>query len=59
MVDPNNVVELEDVTTLAIESLILRRVEEETLTATQGEMGQISANPNGSINPNPKTSTKP
>jgi hypothetical protein len=42
MVEPENVIELEDVTTSETESLIPMRVEEETSTTTQGEVGQSS-----------------
>jgi len=43
-VEPKNVIELEDVTNLEIDSLIPMRVEEETLTIAQGEVGKSSEN---------------
>jgi hypothetical protein len=58
MTEPENVVELEDVTTSKTEFLIPIRVKEETSTTTQGEMSQISMNPNGGTNPKPKTPSK-
>jgi hypothetical protein len=42
MREPENVVELEDVTTSETESINLTWVEEETSTMTQGEVGQSS-----------------
>jgi hypothetical protein len=44
MVKPENVIEMEDVTTSEIESLSPTRVKEETSIATQGEVGKISGN---------------
>jgi predicted HTH transcriptional regulator len=40
MREPENIVELEDVTTSETESIILTWVEEETSTTTQGEVGK-------------------
>jgi hypothetical protein len=57
--EPENVVELEDVTTSETESLSPTRVEEETSIVAQGEMGQSSTNPNETQNPNPETHAKP
>jgi hypothetical protein len=59
MAKPKNVVELEDFTTSETKSLILTRVDEETLTVAQGETGQSFANPIDNTNPNPETPTKP
>jgi hypothetical protein len=42
MVEPENIIELEYVTTLETKSLIPKRVEEETSTVTQGEVGKSS-----------------
>jgi hypothetical protein len=39
MIETKKMIELEDVTTLVTETLILRRVEDEILTTAEGEMG--------------------
>jgi hypothetical protein len=39
MREPENVIDLEDVTTSKTNSIRLTQVEEETLTTTQGEVG--------------------
>jgi hypothetical protein len=59
MVEPENVVEIEDVTTSKTDSLNPMRVEEETSTMVQGEVGKSFGTRNGITNPNPETSTKP
>jgi hypothetical protein len=59
MVEPENIIELEDVTTSETESLSPTRVEEETSTMTQGEVGKSSRTRNGITNPNPETPAKP
>jgi hypothetical protein len=59
MRQPENVVELEDVTTSDTESINLTWVEEETSTMPQGEVGQSSGTRNGILNPNPETPAKP
>jgi hypothetical protein len=51
MVHPENIVELEDVTTSETESLSPTRVEDETFTTTQGEVGQSSGTRNGITKP--------
>jgi hypothetical protein len=58
MVDTKNVVEIEYVTTSEKDSLSQARVEEETLTTTQGEVGYSSQTQYGITNPNPETPDK-
>jgi hypothetical protein len=55
MVEPENIVELEYVTTFKTESLNPTRVEEETSTTTQGEVGKSLGTQDGITNPNPET----
>jgi hypothetical protein len=59
MAEPKNVVELEDVTTSEIESLSPTRVEEETSTKTQGEVGKSSKIKMAVQTLTPKTPAKP
>jgi predicted HTH transcriptional regulator len=59
MVELENVIKLKDVTTSEMYSLISKRVEEETLTTTQGEVRKSSRTRNGITNPIPETPTKP
>jgi hypothetical protein len=54
MTKTEEIVDLEDVTTSMTESINPTKVEEETSTTTQVEMGQSSENPNGNAKPNPK-----
>jgi hypothetical protein len=55
MQQPENVVKLEDVTTLDPESISPTWVEEETSTTHQGEIGQSFGALNDISNPNPET----
>jgi hypothetical protein len=59
MQQPENVVELEDVTTSDPESISPMQVEEEIPTMQQGEIGQSSGAQNEISNPNPETPAKP
>jgi hypothetical protein len=59
MVEPKNIIDLEDVTTSKTKSLRPTRVEEETLTTKQGEVWQSSGTRNGITNPNPEIPSKP
>jgi hypothetical protein len=59
MHQPENIVELEDVTTSDPKSISLTQVEEELPTAQQGEIGQSSGAENGGSNPNPEMSARP
>jgi hypothetical protein len=54
MQQPENIVELEDVTTSDPESISPMQVEEELPTTQQGEIGQSSGARNGGSNPNPE-----
>jgi hypothetical protein len=59
MRDPKNIIEIKDITTFETESIILTRVEEETSTMAQGEVGQSFGTRDDILNPNPETPTKP
>jgi hypothetical protein len=59
MPQPENVVELEDVTTSDTKSISPTWVEEETSTTQQGEIGQSSGAQNGILNPNPEMPANP
>jgi len=59
MREPKNIVELEDVTTSVIESIISTKLEEIKSMVTQFERRQSSENHNGSTNPNPEKLAEP
>jgi hypothetical protein len=59
MTEPENVVDIEDVTTSYTDSISPTWVEEETSTACQGKVGKSFGTQNGILNPHPETPSKP
>jgi hypothetical protein len=58
MEEPENFVELEDVTTSETESISPTRVEEELSTMEQVQVGPSAENPNDSVNPSSENPTE-